>query len=395
MQAIICKDAYDPDCKDLTDTLNTHKIRYVFINSLMDLKKGIKQLDQNDPFLLYRNSLMRISHPDKILRWHKENPNFDFVAVKCDQFDKLRSINVSYYPKEVELFRDTAITKKSLVDIPTWPFALDSYNEEPVRVTFKKPNCSPPAICVIAHNRATYLQLSLNSLLYSIDDTVPVYIFLNGYNSETCRVANSFREYPNVDIIQIKQNVYFAAINIALQWSKAEAFMVWEDDFILPPTARDLFPHWPYQFVNRLNSFDLVGWSFITENIPEWHRRLGNTFPRNDYAYYEWVNVERTEERWRESIDNPPLLGQAIAMTKDFWQRCSKRMPWYTPLDTEWHAGATRYCIPGLRGYHIGWNQEMDNLTKGRQPPKDPPLENSVISLKTHEHKIIKLDADF
>jgi hypothetical protein len=389
MQAVICKNQHDPDCKDLTDELDIHGINYVFINSLLDLKQGLAKLNQDEPFLLYRNSFMRISFPHKILTWHKENPNFDFVSIKCGT----ERINVSYYPKEVEIFRDTVITKKSLLDIPTWPFALNTYQDQPFEVTFMRPKYTPPAIFVLAHNRSNYLKLSLNSLFYSIDETVPVYIFINGNNPSTGKVARSFVDkYSNVDVIQINQNIHHSAVNIALQWSNAETFVVWEDDFILPPITKDLFPHWPYQFVHRLNHFDLVGWTPITENIPGWHSRLGNTFPRKDHVFYDWIPVSRKEEKWRESIDNPPLLGQALAMSRSFWNKCKKRKPWFVPLDTEIHSRAKNYCIPGLRGYHIGWNQEMDGYPTPTRPP-DPPLENTVLSLKTGQTKTIRLDA--
>lgn len=198
--------------------------------------------------------------------------------------------------------------------------------------------------------------------------------------------------HVQVDAIQIPDNIHHSAVNLAIQWANPENFIIWEDDFILPPITRDLFPYWPYQFVSRLKHFDLVGWAPITENIPKWSSRLGNLFPRKDYAFDEWYEsgTERYEP-WVESTKKPLLLGQAVAMTREFWDRCEKRSPWYVPLDTELHSAAKNYCVPGLRGYHIGWNFRMDGY--GRSCPEAPNLIHTVTSLKTGRQETFRLDA--
>jgi hypothetical protein len=392
MQAIIYKDPYDPPCDDLEEHLQKVGIEYFYIKSLTELKDAVKKLNPKLPFLFYRNSLMRMPLPELILKWHEENPECKNVAVPFKNIPQL----VSFYPEQIEVLRDI-VTTTELKEGNNSNFVIQSIGGTKIEITLKKPKTKPLFIFVKAFNRPEYLKLSLNSLLYSIGNSTPVLIFLNGFDAKTCEVALSYAEkYSNVDVIRIRQNVHFAYINIALQWSRAENFMIWEDDFILPPIARELFPYWPSQFVHRLKHFDLVGWGPITENIPEWHPWLGNRFPRTDYPYNEWVYCDteafQGKKHWEISSQVPLLLAQGLAMNVDFWSKCQKHQPWFAPKDSDYHSNAKNYCLPGLRGYHIGWNQEMDGYINV-EGPREIPIENVVSSLKTGRTEIIKLDA--
>lgn len=388
MQAVICKSAHDPDCSDLLAELRDKGINYHFIDSLQQLPSALPKLDQTKPFLIYTNSQIRIDHPDLILSWHASHPEFDCVGYADDE-DK--PLGISFMPDKATVFRDTVVSRRAVRDEGTYPYVLRSYQDIPLKVRTKRPDCKPPAIFVLAHMRADYLKLSLNSLLYSIDRSVPVYIFLNGEHHATRHVAMEFAyQHPNVDCIQIPTNIHHSAVNLAIQWANPESFIIWEDDFILPPITKTLFPNWPYLFVDRLKHFDLVGWAPITENIPDWRDKLGNMFPRKDYAYYEWY--ESGSERydpWIESTQKPLLLGQAVAMTREFWNRTEKRSPWYVPLDTELHSAAKTYCVPGLRGYHIGWNYKMDGYKTTNA--STPELKHTIRSLKTAREQTFDL----
>jgi len=385
MQAVICKEKHDPDCDALEEYLSNYNILCHYINSLGDIEALLPNLNQDSPFLLYRNSLMRIPHPEKILAWISLHPEFDSVQVKDIYHNK---IHTCYWPKRTHFSRDTVVSEKDLKDEEAYPFALESVDNIPARITYTKPDITPPHIFVITHHRDVYLRLSLNSLLFSIDDTIPVTIFLNGATDAVKGVALEFMgRYSNIDVVEVEKNCYHAIIGFAVQYCQPDSFVVWEEDFILPPITRVLFPNWPYQFAHRLKTFDLVGWAPITENVSYWDKRLGGIFPRTDYRFYDWVYGCRDghKDHWVSSVEEPLLLGQALAMTTEFWKSCPKDPKWGVPVDGELVGWAKRgYCLPGLRGYHIGWNSQMD----GVNPPTahiffETVTENTLTSLKT------------
>src|SRR3989339_605779 len=51
-------------------------------------------------------------------------------------------------------------------------------------------------ILMITYNRPQYTRLSLEKLLDSCDETMRVWVWQNGNDSETIEVVNSFREHP-------------------------------------------------------------------------------------------------------------------------------------------------------------------------------------------------------
>jgi len=387
MQAVICKEKHDPDCKELEDYLSHHNILCHYINNLSEIEDLLPKLNPESPYLLYRNPLMRIPHPEKILAWLTLHPEFDSVQAKDVYNNK---IHTSYWPSRTHFSRDTVVSEKDLKDEEAYPFALSAVDNVPARITYDKPDVGPAHIFVLAHHRDVYLRLSLNSLFYSIDDTVPVTIFLNEATNAVRSVALEFmHKYSNVDVVSIETNCYHAFTGFALQYCQPESFVVWEEDFILPPITRVLFPHWPYQFAHRLKTFDLVGWGCITENVSYWDKRLGGMFPRTDYRFYDWIYGRRdpNKEHWVSSVEEPLILGQAMAMTTEFWKSCPKDPKWGVPVDGELVGWAKRgYCLPGLRGYHIGWNSHMDGVNPTTSHAFfEPVTENTLTSLKTGE----------
>jgi len=382
MQAIICKDKYDPPCDDLITQLAKGSCKVFLINSLSEFDAILPKLNQEQPCLLYYNSLMRFDGPAMIFKKHLEVPGINMLCLKGSYYT---GEIVSFFPTNIIKYRDSIITRQNLLH----------ENSTYLKISYpfiyhKIPKIDPPRIFVYTHNHDTYLRLSLNSLFYSIDKSVPVAIFLNQATDKVKKIVLEFKEkYPEqIEILESKVNVVYSAVNLMIQWYQPKYFVIWEDDFILPPRAKELFPLWAYQFAHRLQYFDLVGWSITTDNIPlgrklYWYPPYRKDEFPGETPPYEWVYARKNDKYYT------PFMGQALAMTADFYRSCRRIEQWQSPIDVTLHEKATHYCTPALRGYHIGWNQEMDGNEKVSNLPT-PPTEVEIIS-DTGEKRTLRL----
>lgn len=377
MQAVIIREKFDPreHYDELLSELASNAITAHTINSIAELPNLLPNLVQDQPFLFYRNVSMRIEYPAEVLRWHSQNLNFHNIQIDREL--------VTFIPERTTVFRDNIINKCLLEAIESHFFKISNF-----KVWFKKHDTKCPHIFMYTHNRAKYFQLALDSLWYSLNDdtSVPVTLFLNQPTPQVREIALEFwKQHTHINVVEIQNNSYFSAINLAVQWAKPESFIVCEDDFIMPATARELFPNWPYTFQRRLNHFDLVGWGPTVDNAP-----LSDRFARftDKIPHHEWVYAGKGYNYF------PTMLGHALAMKTEYWKSCMQGGPWYLPLDSHLIHKANAYCLPGLHGYHIGWNQNMDGYgsLENRTRPA-PPIENVLRSL-VNEDRVEKFRLD-
>jgi hypothetical protein len=90
----------------------------------------------------------------------------------------------------------------------------------------------------------------------------------------------------------------------------------------------------------------------------------------------------------------PLLLGNCLAMKAEFWRESLRKNPnkWFTALDSCLHSLADTYCTPSLKGYHIGWNQQVDGFGSLFDREFTPPIENKVTNTKTGETRVFRLN---
>jgi len=375
-QALIVADQYDPVdvIDDLLRELEAEGISVFVSNTVKDISNVLPQLQADKPFLYYKNCQTRIRNPRLLLEWHWSNIGFHNV--------RLRGEYVTFIPNRSVVFRDELIN--SCVLVGTEAFVFDISQFDVVDLFYRKPNVRPPHIFVYSKDRPDYLKHSLDSLRYSLgeDTSVPITLFLNEPTLEMLGKVRSWN-FEWMDIVCIEKNSFYSAINLAVQWANPETFVVFEDDFILPHTARDFFPNWPYLFADRLRNFDVVGWAPNTDNAPRIHR-----FPKlsDAYCFSDWVNGG---PRFNNSC--PLLLGNALATTQKYWRSCEIKAPWYLPLDSHLLRTAN-YSTPALRGYHIGWNQQMDGYSSAARP-SDAPMQNTLRSIVTGRTETFRLDS--
>jgi hypothetical protein len=223
-------------------------------------------------------------------------------------------------------------------------------------------------------------------LQYSIITPFPIKILLNHATEDVKKIVTDFaKDKGYVEILEITPNSLFSAINLAIQWFRPKKFILMEDDFILPVASKTYFPNWAYQFMDRLEYFDMVGWSWSSENSPPFFKSSRN--------------VENCLSDWVIDYQNGyGLGGHCLALNTDFYLKAvNKRMsrqpinPYYVAFDGDMQEPTTKVCIPSLKGYHIGFNQQMDGYPVRTVDTNHPHI-YKVKSLTTNEERNLNIE---
>ncbi|MDB4330125.1 hypothetical protein N9948_00135 [bacterium] len=371
MKAYIIRDVLDDECvlRELTDSLSKEDIGYFCFNDLLDLEKFINQDNPDEPVIFYPNIYVR--YPITILKELNKDNGFDYI--------KTGNNIISFKPKAIKISRDG-------VYVPEGSNAIFFTLTNPKEIiTYRKPtNLEVPRIFIYSHNRDSYLKMTLNSLLYSLEDCpeVPVTIILNSPTSEVEEVSRSFMDkYSQVDVLKVDQNIAYYAPNIGIQWYENKKCIIIEDDFLFPAAVRNLYPMWPYQFSYRLdNGVDYVSCRVSFLNIP--------------YSMYEdWAPhsySQRVGWKYADKNDSPRIMAQCYALNSSFYIDVSKNNE--TVVDRTYIENSRKIAIPNIIGYHIGWNQVQDgyyNYTNWADGFKYKEYKVGVTNLRDGETKTI------
>lgn len=157
--------------------------------------------------------------------------------------------------------------------------------------------------------------------------------------------------------------------------------MILEEDFILPQSTKFILPFWRHQISQRLDKFDVVGFQTTMDN------QCFDFFPGNDKESTPWSFYHSWIYEWI----NAQVIGSGLATTAKFYASLANKPPFYTGTDGECYTKAPKVCISSLRGYHIGWNQEMDGYKKIADFNRFPSSVNQiqkVINLVNGEESI-------
>lgn len=373
MKAVIKSDPYEcpRQVESLKRRLLDHRVEPVFISSISEMPSLLSNLASHgdEPFLYLSSPWEWVDFPDQIIELHCKDLGFENIDSQ-DNTDIF-----TYIPSRVYVHNDRLLNIRERFG-KVYTFSVN------VKKSVTRPQVDPPRVFVTSHNRHSYLELTLNSLLSSIDESVPVTILLNHPTPQVIEVAMR-QKRSNLDVLEIEKNCFYSSINLGVQWYRPETFMICEDDFIIPPSAKEYYPDWVYHFVQRLNHCDMVGWSPSIDNAPAHHR-----FPRDKNPIGEWTIGGMSFSNY------PLLLGNCLAVKSSFWIESlrNQRNDWHTPLDTTLHNQARSYCTPSLKGYHIGWNQQVDGFGSLDGREFVPVMDNTVTNLKTKESRRLSLD---
>lgn len=353
MDAVILSD--DIDCPEMLTSLTFELLQYKLKPKII-LREHFKTLVEESkhlpPFLFFNESSCRIENFKVVLDFHQKTSDFAIVE---DKSGNILSIN----PALVDICNGEPIIRDTVKKF-TASNANLSRHLLPV---------SPPQIVLMSHSRDVYLELTVNSLLHSLQphiEKVPIIIALSEPTAKVVECAKKFQKnYPHIEVLEIKENTHMATPLFILKYLELrnrypETFMIMEDDFILPSSIKDIYPAWPWLFANRLKIHDMVGWLPSLDNFPT---------TVSKYVNFHGIKISRNFTpgcRWVNSGNNYNLAmsGNAVACKTTFYQLCSMRSQLGFPMDTELRALAPNISAPVIPGYHIGWNQVQDGHPK-------------------------------
>jgi len=318
-KAVVITDSFDDVSikKDLYSILENLNIPPLEYSTLDDLDKDFSNLDINTRYLFFPNIYIRYKHLTDIIKVHSL-VDFDYIYSKVvsppNMIENSAAYTVSFIPKNVKVTRDSVTlyrTEDIIQDRNTFGYSDSNL------VEFKKPNVSIPRIILYTHNRDIYLKNTLYSLMNSLSfcPEIPVTLIGNKPTPEVQSILQDFQNrYSQIEVLLCEDNVAFAAQSIGIMWHKPENVIMAEDDFILPSATKYLYPIWPYQFAQKLEHCEFVGWSAMFNNLSfnlltDWQELV----PKTRLGWFYW-------ERGSGKV-KPILMCQLSCFKSKMWQR--------------------------------------------------------------------------
>lgn len=297
-----------------------------------------------------------------------ENPRIRFDVEKIIQFlNRTNDLTiVKSKDRRVIAFDINKITVDNGTIHGSYPF---NTNQE---ITEKPPKSPVPDIYMVAHSREDYLKFTLNSLLYSFKNLVKkptLKIFMNTPTQELFNTVVKYQqENENIEWYKSDVNLRWKSIRTLMDYFEPEIFTYAEEDFILPPEVTTEYPYWPQQFYSIAARNGFVGWR--SNNMPKdpfWKATSGfKTIPTYDHRW----DINYTTHRI--------LAGHLISIKSSLYRSIDDTMQKHNCSATdEWLSNSCTFeASPTTFGYHIGYNNVMDNLSAAHyQEPKKGRLE--------------------
>lgn len=377
MQALIVRDTFDNQqiANQLKIELKTliETIHIVEIESLSQWETAKIQLKCDEPCIYFPNIFTRYANVSilEILNFHITHNDFSSLVIYDEHNNKQV---ISFIPNKVSAdYSNNSLVFSNYFTIRNLKIEYAKLNETPI-------------IFLYTHNRSEYLNLTLNSLNHSMIDKFPVKLLLNQPTPKVREIAYTYECLKHIEIFEINPNSVFSAINLALQWFKPKKFIIMEDDFILPLAARTRFPNWAFQFMDRLNHFDIVGWPWSLDNSPFYYTNRCVV----DHVQTDWINKTKDQK----AIDSYYFGAHCLAVKTDYYIESFRKRttlnPYYVAFDGDMQSPAARMCVTALKGYHIGFNQVMDGYSQ--RTVETHPKEFKMTSLKTKEERILNIE---
>ena len=370
-KAILLADLYTNSdaIEDFNKYALDNKIEFQRVHTYASLSQVIQQDNLN--YFLFRNAFVRFKSEYLDELWRLiDKCNFSHLYGKKEQI----IVSPNY-------IKDVFDPTKNSFECST-----------PIHYLYK-PKKAPIPIITYTHNRLDYLKLTLNSILFSIqdDDEARVHLVMSAPTPEVKSYCLDLaNKKPQIVLYEAEDNVSVGATNILVQWLRMESFMIIEDDFILPHYLKNIFPYWLRQLNYRLENFNMVGLLTDTCNTPfDFYTRPRDNKIRTDIHSYDWIF----------SHPDIPITGNGTAMNTKFYIESIKNKvipPFYILPDGILFANAKNTCFMPVYGYHIGWNQEMDGFHRlsdsSRHPqPKDLQKIKCHTTGETKEFKLSEI----
>jgi hypothetical protein len=194
-------------------------------------------------------------------------------------------------------------------------------------------------------------------------------------------------DHPSINLYKSETNIGFAAINAFLQIIKPEKFVIFEEDHILPQSTKYLMPYWPWQFGHRLDHFDIVGFQTTMDNL------CYDFYRTNLWSEPKIYDRHPLNFQWLYNIKQQ-VIGSGMAFKSSFYKSTAEnKPPYYLSGDGLLITKANTVCLSSVRGYHIGWNQEMDGFKKIGDSTRfpNPEIFQTILDVKRNISHTIDL----
>jgi hypothetical protein len=344
---VVADETDDPEVvNQLKDHLRENEIEPIVL-SWLSLMEGIYYRKMKKG-LYYRNPYIRI-----------ENPKSSIDFFLTHGFDAM------YFQHNLEFLAfdpNKALLEHSKFYMPSVHSSFIVQTEKGSGCPYTVEDSTPhPTILMYTHSRSTYFEMTFNSLIYSLngDKNYPIKLMVNGeenLKNVTSFIGGRYTQY-DIEVLLCRENAYLGSCNAMLKYfDHLDKFIAMEDDIILPQLLGYHIPHWPKQFVSRLDrGYDIVGFVAETSNRPMNH---------------VWPSPPLTDQGgWYQG--NPsfilPIMGQCIATTKENYQKYINPVN-FCASDEKLLKNSQKHCAPWIRPYHIGWNATFDYVRKIERP---------------------------
>lgn len=345
---------------DLKSRLDTCKITMVMTD------KPWQEIYHPQPFLYFRNTYLRFDNEGQILDFHIQNPHIPFI-----QTINREIVSISPFTQEVN----------------TFVLRSGTY--------YMRPSIEPLPILLGTHCRATYLQLTLNSLFNSFQDTRQiVYLVASQPDDETTKIIEkTLSERTNVQAVLSPENLKYSFANFGSKFFNLDHFIHFEDDGILPDHISYNLPFWTSQLAHRASTADIIAMRVFEGNWATEMYTCGmlNAKPLYKFDDNLWHYFKKKEaDRYTLPLGGLGFVIKTDSMYKNFDPST------YASSDRIMFQESKSLCMVNIPVYHIGANQKMDypgyNMKKVNV---QVARHQKGINMRTKEEKTIDLAVDW
>jgi len=352
----------DPEViNSLTHRLRSNGLEPVFTNKLY------KDIKHKGPFLYFRNAYLRFDVEREIAHLHRDS-SFSSIYTSDDEL-------IAYNPNG-------------------GGYSFHLHN----KTYLHSPKHKPLPIMISTATRATYLELTLNSLIYNLKSPDQIiYIIASEPTKEVMDVivkARSKSHFP-IRVAHVPNTLLYAGTNFGSKFFNVDKFIIWDDDTLLPPSYDYLVPFWTQQINHRMTTADFVSFTVGGRNAPISFLKCKVISP---FILGEFPLPEPYEVTWHYqdiNLNDRRLLSfGTVCMSGEHMLRGYKE-PLYFKADMDYYVTMKSICMLNIPVFHLGGNQEMD------YPQRPSPVNKSIsrfqtgIDLDTGLSKTIDMAADW
>lgn len=282
------------------------------------------------PFLYFRTPYLRFEKESMVLDFHIKNAHIPFIQTANREI-----ISISPFSTEVN------------------PFVLN------MSTYHLQPSIAPLPILLGTHCRATYLQLTINSLYNSISDPrQKIYIVASQPDEATLKIVkHTVNVHANTEAVVSQENLKYSFANFGSKFFNLPEFVHFEDDGIIPDSLTYHVPFWTSQLAHRATTADIVA---IRTSEINWASEMFTCGMLNNKPLFKFDNrlwhylKKKDADKYTVPLGGIGFVIKSKLMYQDFDQTI------FATSDQKISQLCKSTCLLNVPIYHIGANQKFD-----------------------------------